>query len=203
MTNTTRDALQKSLDRLDRTIKKKKPDKISILTEWFHSWSNYLNSESTFDPFYMTKYNPGDVITVDLGFNIGSELGGEHPAIVIEDNAKSADTVMIVPVSSLKPGQTKENVHDTNVYLGILPPQNKTKKIESFAVLNQMRAISKIRICRPKKKYDKKHSIDDILLHEIYTKITNRYANKVKENKELASQKEYLRIVESEVAPTE
>lgn len=176
----TRDALQKSLDRLDGIIKRKKDSKVQgILTSWFHTWGKYLNSEGTFDPKYLIKYNAGDIVTVDLGFNIGAELGGRHPAVVIENNSKTAETVMIVPLSSLESHETEADVHEGSVYLGELAIYNaiadKTAGTKSFAVVNQMRAISKIRISKPIKGSDLKTHLDPELLQKIYSKLINFY----------------------------
>lgn len=179
MTSIERDDLQKSLDRLDRTIKNKKSDKVTILTSWFHNWCKYLNSEPTFNPKYLIKYQAGDIITVNFGFNIGAELGGEHPAVVIEDNNKGAETVMVVPLSSLEEDESEEDVHRDSVYLGELSIYNaianKKEGTKSFAVVNQMCAVSKIRINKPTKSKHLKTYLDPDMLQKIYDKITERY----------------------------
>lgn len=205
MAEETRDALQNSLDKLDRTIKNKKSDKVvSILTTWFHTWSKYLNSEPTFDPKYLIKYNAGDIITVDLGFNVGAELGGEHPAVVIEDNAKRAETVMVVPLSSLDEHETEANVHRDSVYLGELAIYNaianKKEGTKSFAVINQMRSASKIRIKKPTTGKDLKTHLDPRLLQKIYDKVIESYTTQGLKRNIPEMPKELVPVVNSEVA---
>ena len=48
-----------------------------------------LKREVNFAPFFFKKYSRGDIVKVNLGFNIGSEQGGLHYAIVVEDNEAS------------------------------------------------------------------------------------------------------------------
>jgi len=53
--------------------------------------------------FYINTYKKGDVLWVDLGMNIGSELSYEHPCIVLENRRGE---VFIVPCSSSRISKT-------------------------------------------------------------------------------------------------
>ena len=156
-------------------------DKKEILTSWLKRWAAYIDFEPKFDPKYNIKYNPGNIVQVNFGYNVGSEQGGQRPAVVIEDNNRSSKIVMVVPLSSLKEGITVEAVEAKgNVYLGILHAYNKEFRqeegTESIALMNQIRGISKMRISTPTKKKDKLLSLDPVLLEKIYKTFRERYA---------------------------
>jgi len=46
------------------------------LAYWINDFSKYHDEERTFDIAKSGMYSRGDVIKVNLGFNIGNELGG-------------------------------------------------------------------------------------------------------------------------------
>lgn len=86
-------------------------------------------------------YSLGEVVWVDFGKNIGSELCGPHFAVVIEvNNNPRNDTVVVVPLSSLK---ENGKVRYLDVNLGYIIPG--TQKI-SLAKTSQLTRISKQRI---------------------------------------------------------
>lgn len=88
-----------------------------ILREWFGVWEQYISFENTFDPKKLVYYKRGDIVLADFGYNVGSELGGKHYAIVIEnDNSKANNTVVVIPISSIDPNRTKP-LHKSEVYL--------------------------------------------------------------------------------------
>ena len=63
-----------------------------------------LEYESSFNASKFPKYKKGQIVKVNLGFNIGSEEGGLHYAIVIENtNYVKSPTLNIVPLTSIKP----------------------------------------------------------------------------------------------------
>ena len=64
----------------------------------------------------MKEYSRGDIVKINLGFNVGNEEGGLHYCVVLDKkNAKSYSTLTIVPLSSVK-NTTKTN--KTSVFLG-------------------------------------------------------------------------------------
>lgn len=110
-----------------------------ILQTWLITWAKYLLKETTFNPIQLPHYKQGDIIRVDFGWRIGSELGGIHYAIVLEKNNHPKNPmIFIVPISSYKLGW---RVHFNDVDLG----QCIGDKC-SYAVLSQMGSYSKMRI---------------------------------------------------------
>ena len=121
----------------------------------------------------LEDYKRGDIVFAHFGYNIGSELGGKHYAVVVEnDNNNASKTVVVVPISSIDNNREKP-LHSSEVYLGEVIPGSKVK---SYAMPMQIRAISKLRIIKSKtlKKYGK-IAITSKQLSEIDKKIINLY----------------------------
>lgn len=90
--------------------------KANLLSYWLKDYFRYIEQEETFNSSYLKEYSRGDIIKVNLGFNIGNEEGGLHYCVVLDKkNAKSYSTLTVVPLSSLK-DTTKSN--KISVFLG-------------------------------------------------------------------------------------
>lgn len=95
---------------------KKHMKKANLLSYWLKDYINYIAEEEEFDSSLLKVYSRGDVIKVNLGFNVGNEEGGLHYCIVLDKkNAKSHSTLTVVPLSSVKPWSKP---HKTSVFLG-------------------------------------------------------------------------------------
>lgn len=96
-----------SLNRLDisflKHIELKKYKTTHLLSYWINDFSNYHDEEKTFNTSKMITFKRGSIIKVNLGFNIGHELGGLHYCIVLDkfDNPKNG-TLNIIPLTSKK-----------------------------------------------------------------------------------------------------
>lgn len=81
--------------------------KADKLCYWLTNWVTFLEFETAFSPKSLRRYKRGEIIKVHLGFNVGSEEGGLHYAVVIDKhNAKSSPVVTVVPLTSVKQIQT-------------------------------------------------------------------------------------------------
>ena len=76
--------------------------KAALLCYWLKDYKKMLIREKQFNPSYLKKYRRGDIISVNLGFNVGSEQGGLHFAVVLEDNPRKSETITIMPLKSRK-----------------------------------------------------------------------------------------------------
>lgn len=95
----------------DKTIRK-----TDLISKWIKDYVNYLKFEDVFDPQKNISYKRGNIVKVNLGFNLGSELGGVHYAIVIDNNNKhSSDTVTILPLSSAK---KDKKIYERDLFIG-------------------------------------------------------------------------------------
>lgn len=93
-----------------------KADKISY---WLEDWTTFLDFEPQFSPMSLRRYKRGEIIKVHLGFNVGSEEGGLHYAVVLDkNNAKSSPVVTIVPLTSVKPDTDISKLRSGSIFLG-------------------------------------------------------------------------------------
>lgn len=96
-----------SLNRLDVSFLKHidlQEYKIShLLAYWINDYANYHDQEKTFNTAKLITFKRGDIIKVNLGFNVGHELGGLHYCVVLDkyDNPKNG-TLNIIPLTSKK-----------------------------------------------------------------------------------------------------
>lgn len=172
---------------LDATIEKFKQSisknlsykKQQNMLEWLDTFSNYIAKEKKFDPLQDTlKYDAGVILSVDLGFNAKSEHGGRHFAVVVEDNSKSSNTIVIVPLGSEKPG-AKVNWNDVD--LGVIQELNdltEEEGVKSIAKISHIRSISKMRIVQPVKSGTELIYLDPVNLKKIYDKMKKRFIGK-------------------------
>lgn len=87
-----------------------------LISYWLKDFQRYISQENTFNASKIKAYKRGDVIKVNLGFNIGSEQGGLRYAIVLDkDNKHNAKTITVIPLTSQK---EEKNVYERDVELG-------------------------------------------------------------------------------------
>lgn len=163
-------SLKDAFNELEKEIKRKDEKRQSILATWIHTWSSYLHQEVSFKPEWLIPYRRGMIVHLNMGFNVGSETGGARYAVVVENNNNPKNnTVTVIPLSSLSHGKTREKLHHSEVYLGkIIPDDNQT---ESYAKVLQIRAVSKLRIIKPRRKQHGIISLSSQQMDEIDEKI--------------------------------
>lgn len=96
-----------SLNRLDlsflKHIELNEYKKSDILAYWIHDFAEYHDEERTFNIAKSGMYSRGDVIKVNLGFNIGNELGGLHYCIVLNKYDNTINGALnVIPLTSRK-----------------------------------------------------------------------------------------------------
>ena len=102
------DLISKSEDILKR---------LALIVRWIKQWLAYIRFEKEFAPSILKRYKYGEIIYVNLGFNIGNEFGGPHYALVLNKNDSiKKGVITIVPLSSLK-NKDKNKLGD-RLYLG-------------------------------------------------------------------------------------
>lgn len=95
----------------DKTIRK-----ADLISKWIKDYTNYLKFEDNFDPKKNISYKRGNIVKVNFGFNLGSELGGVHYAIVIDNcNPHVSDTITVIPLCSAKDGK---EVYKSDLFIG-------------------------------------------------------------------------------------
>ena len=100
-----------SLNRLDlsflKHIELEEYKKSELLAYWINDFAVYHDEERNFNISKSGVFSRGDIIKVNLGFNIGNELGGLHYCVVVlgkYDNTRNG-TLNVVPLTSKKPNK--------------------------------------------------------------------------------------------------
>lgn len=90
--------------------------KAHLISYWLKDYVRFIGFEEKFDPTKNIAYKRGDIIKLNFGFNIGSEYGGLHYGIVLDNkNDHHSPVVTVIPLTSIK--ETKP-IHDNSVELG-------------------------------------------------------------------------------------
>lgn len=99
-----KDSALKRLDiSFNKHIELQEYKKSNLLAYWIKDFSNYHDDEKTFDTTTLKVFKRGDIVKVNLGFNVGNELGGLHYCVVINKNDNPySGTLNIIPLSSVK-----------------------------------------------------------------------------------------------------
>lgn len=181
------DELIKNLDKLSMIVKKMPIKSGGNFIDWIRIRADYLGKESDFNPQALKAYSRGEVIFVNLGFNIGAEYGGEHFGVVIADSNKANPGINIVPLTSYKDKregedlqplteeEIKASLHSNSVYLGNISDINEKK---SIALVDQMQYISKIKVKSPKSRSQQVIKVTNEHLDLLDEKIRKVYTKK-------------------------
>ena len=90
--------------------------KANLISYWLKDYVRMINYEEKFNPTRNIAYKRGNIIKLNFGFNIGSEYGGLHYAVVLDKhNAHHSPVVTVVPLTSIKQDKT---IHENNIFLG-------------------------------------------------------------------------------------
>lgn len=78
--------------------------KLTNLPYWLKSYTQKLNLEINNElPSYYRKFKQGDVVMVDFGVNVGSEMSGGHFAIIMDKKDSQYNRVVtLIPLTSKK-----------------------------------------------------------------------------------------------------
>ena len=92
-----------------------KINKADKLSYWLEDYCRLLEFEDGFKPEFLKSYSRGDVIKVNLGYNIGNEEGGLHYCVVIDKcNSMYSGIITVIPLTSDKGKKT----HFSEVNIG-------------------------------------------------------------------------------------
>lgn len=73
------------------------------LVYWLDQYIDYIKQREYFQSRRLIKYERGQIIKVNLGFNVGREEGGLRYAVVLDNNnSQASDVVTVVPLTSVK-----------------------------------------------------------------------------------------------------
>ena len=119
-----------------------KSSKFLKLGNWLEKESTIFKNEAKNKTSNKANFKRGEIIKVDFGINVGSELSNTHFAIVLngDDNNNNVDNITVLPLTS-KNGYKR-------LYLGnILKSINNQKyNKNTYALITQITTISKKKI---------------------------------------------------------
>ncbi len=143
--------------------------KFSKLGNWLDKESTIFYNESKRKKNKQLHYKRGQIIKVDFGVNVGSEVSNTHFAIILnDDDNSSTDTITVLPLTSKK--RTK------NVYLGNLISsisENDKYKGKTYGCITQIKTVSKKRIL-----FNKRRKICNQEIFEIIDNALIKYLTK-------------------------
>lgn len=114
--NRAKHKLNSILSKYSKSNDTKLNKKANLLSYWLVDYLKMIEREQSFDPHRLKKYKRGDILKINLGFNIGHEEGGLHYAVVVSNtNANSSDLLTVVPLTSLK---TSSKITNYDINLG-------------------------------------------------------------------------------------
>ena len=150
--------------------------KVNLISYWQKDYINYIKDENNFNPTKLKTYERGDIIKVNLGFNIGSELGGLHYCVVIDKkNNRNSPVVTVIPLSSQKTDKINKNsiMLGNDIYNKLVEKSNKLledSKIEIEENKNQL-------LLETKKLTENNATSDEIYMRttELNNNITEAY----------------------------
>lgn len=134
-----------TLAKLKAEIQSLQPRQQHLICEWIDAWVKYLPFEASFDPKRLMRYDRGDIVFANFGYNVGSEFGGKRFAVVLEKASISRPVIAVAPMCSLKE-KDPTDLPPWCVYLGEV-----VDGAESYVEPLHTRAISKLRIIKARK----------------------------------------------------
>ena len=144
--------------------------KFKKLDEWLEKESNIFYKETKNKQQKYKRYSYGQLIKVDFGINIGTELSNSHFAIVLnKDDTQRTDNITVLPLTSKK-GYKRIKLGNLIKNISSSPKYQKT----TYGAIPQITTISKNRI--------------------IYTKINHYICSQKTMDKINTALKEYLNI---------
>lgn len=152
-----------------KKVQKSNYPKYLKLDEWLEKESNIFEDETEETSYNYLKYKRGQLIKVDFGINIGTEISHTHFAIVLNsDDTTHTDNITVLPLTSKK-GYKRINLGN------IVMDNNKVTKYQNktFGIITQIKTISKKRILLN----DKKIICDKNIMSQIQKAINDYLIN--------------------------
>lgn len=122
--------------------------------DWFNTYFSLFNDNKYLQKQPLPELKRGDIVLVELGFNIGMEFGGRHYCIVLRDSSVHNQRALILPITSQKPSDYEKH---KELYVEFLSIRHLNSSKDRFSptkhkrwcnILN-VKSISKARIVYP------------------------------------------------------
>lgn len=173
--------LKNTLTKVGETIRNWELKRGKLFVNWLNKKIDYIEKEQDYDPLMDNYYKRRDIVHVDLGFNVGSEDGGGHYAIVLWASQKSK-TITVIPITSEKPG----SYHNKNIHVPL--EELLEDGVVNWAKVEQIRCVSKLRVSYPNKPLKVK-KVPPELMNKIDGLIISLYTKPVKLSEDCKNKK--------------
>ena len=144
--------------------------KFEKLDDWLDKESAIFLNEANFSKNNYPNFKRGEIIKVDFGVNIGTELSHTHYAIVLNsDDSNNNDNITVLPISS-KNGYRRLHL---GKILKEAMPYTQRYNLNCYGMITQIKTISKKRIFKDNIKYICKSDILDKIDKSVIEYLTN------------------------------
>ena len=153
-----------------KIVQKTNVEKFYTLGSWLDKESKIFSDETKNKKTTFKSLKRGQIVKIDFGVNIGSELCFTHFAIVLNKNDSIySDSISIVPITS-KSGKDRISI---GKILHKVYPNSLKYNLNCYVNISQIKTISKTRIFQDNKNYVCDSNILDKIDNEIIKKFTN------------------------------
>jgi len=139
-----------SLNRLDlsfiKHIKLSEYKKSELLAYWIYDYAVYHDEEQTFDIAKSGIFSRGDIIKVNLGFNIGNDLYNTFQAKIKKEKQKLQQILDELEKIEDIPTNIQNIIKKETKYIEKMENEVSKMKQDSIALISQITTISKQRI---------------------------------------------------------
>lgn len=128
---------------------------VSGRIEWFNNYLNIVQNSNYFQKQPLPDLVKGNIVLVELGFNIGMEFGGRHYCIVLKNSLKNNKRVLVLPITTQKPSDYEKFKNTLYIEFNRIKGLNAAKDIgnpnghKRWVNILNIRSISKNRIIYP------------------------------------------------------
>ena len=167
--------IKEKIDKIDiacinyKLVRDSKIKKFRKLDYWLEKESTIFKNEIKNAKQVYKRYKRGQILKIDFGIGIGSELSHTHFGTVINDDYTSMnDNITIIPISSKK---GYKGLSLGKILLNMYPINSKYN-LNCYAIITQITTISKVRVLPNNKKYICSKEILEKLDSEIINNFT-------------------------------
>lgn len=141
----------------NRVVGEEKAKEVSGRIDWFTNYFNLFQNPNIFKDSRqpLPDLIRGNIILVELGFNIGMEFGGRHYCIVLKNSSIKSKRVLVLPITTQKPSDYESFKNTIYMEFDRIKGLNAKKDIgnpnghKRWVNILNIRSISKNRIIYP------------------------------------------------------
>ena len=127
--------LMKKYFRYINDLVKSQYKKAALLSYWLRDYLHFLQTERDFNPSFNMAYQRGQIVYVNFGYRIGSELGGARYAIVLDvHNARSNSQLTVIP---MKRKREKATAYSTIYHVDLYNEISLLLQRKSLAIIDE------------------------------------------------------------------